>query len=73
MTEAATEGASPRHQASLHSLMDSPHHTELDPVFRYVSDLPSLITPHYMELDARTAWRPVQRLELALACEKPAA
>jgi iron complex outermembrane receptor protein len=65
-TVASTDGSSPRHQASLHSLMDLPHHTELDPVLRYVSALPAQNTPDYLELDVRGAWRPVHNLELAL-------
>src|SRR6185295_6180506 len=65
-TEATTEGSSPRHQVSLHSLMDLPHHTELDPVLRYVSALSGQNTPSYLEFDVRGAWRPMPQLELAL-------
>ena len=66
ITEALTEGSTPRHSVSLHSLMDLPHHTEIDPVLRYVSGLPAQNTPHYMELDIRAAWHVTPRLELAL-------
>jgi len=65
-TERTTEGASPRHQASLHSLMNLPHNIELDPVLRYVSRLRAQNTPEYMELDIRLAWRPVPRVEVSL-------
>jgi iron complex outermembrane receptor protein len=65
-TEPSTEGSSPRHQMMLHSLLSLPHHTELDPVVRYVSSLPAQNTPDYMELDIRAAWRPAQNLELSL-------
>jgi len=67
-SESATEGASPRHQVSLHSLMDLPHHLELDPVLRYVSALPAAAqnTPAYMELDLRLGWHPMSHLELSL-------
>ena len=65
-TEASTEGSSPRHQMSLHSLMNLPHETELDPVLRYVTGLHQPNVPAYMELDVRGAWRPVRRLELSI-------
>jgi iron complex outermembrane recepter protein len=65
-TEASAEGSSPRHQATLHSLMDLPHHVELDPVLRYVSALRALQIPAYVELDVQAAWHPVQRIGLSL-------
>jgi iron complex outermembrane receptor protein len=65
-TVASTDASSPRHQVSLHSLMNLPHQTELDPVLRYASALPAQNTPQYMELDIRVAWRPIHNLELSL-------
>jgi iron complex outermembrane receptor protein len=65
-TVPSTEGSSPKHQVSLHSIMDLPHHTELDPVIRYVSALPAQHTPEYVEMDVRGAWRATSHLELAL-------
>ncbi len=65
-TEPTTEGSSPRHQVGLHSLMNFSHHTELDPVLRYVSGLPAQHTPAYMELDVRCAWRPSSHWMLEL-------
>jgi iron complex outermembrane receptor protein len=65
-TEPTTEGSSPRHEASLHSLTNLPHHLEIDPVLRYVSALSAQNTPDYVDVDLRLSWRPVQTLELSL-------
>jgi iron complex outermembrane receptor protein len=71
-SEQLSEGETLRHTVTLHSLFNLPHHTELDPILRYASDLsgdPAIGTPgtpHYMEMDVRGAWHVTRQLELAL-------
>jgi iron complex outermembrane receptor protein len=65
-TAAATEGASPQHQASLRSFMTLPGNLEFDLVWRYVDSLSSQSVGSYFNLDARLGWHPNQNLEIAV-------
>ncbi len=60
----ASRGDSPHHQVSLRSLMDLPHHLQLDCTGRYVDHLPNQNIPGYVSLDVRLGWRPTGKLEL---------
>jgi iron complex outermembrane receptor protein len=62
----ASEGNDPHDQVYLRSSMDLPHHVELDVAPRYVSKLSNGDVPAYFAVDARLAWRPDDRLELAV-------
>jgi iron complex outermembrane receptor protein len=62
----ASEGNDPHDQVYLRSSMDLPHHVELDVAPRYVSKLSNGDVPAYFAVDARLAWRPNDRLELAV-------
>lgn len=59
-------GASPEHQLSLRAALDVTADIDLDLWLRYVDILPELDIDSYVELDARLAWRPHPRAELAL-------
>jgi iron complex outermembrane receptor protein len=59
------EANDPYNQIVLQSLMDLPHHLQLDTVLRYVDSIQSLNTPSYISLDARLAWH-YKNIELAL-------
>jgi iron complex outermembrane receptor protein len=66
-------GATPRHQASLTSLLDLPGHLQLDAFFRYLGALPTATqlvpgeeTPAYATLDVRVAWQGWKHLEVSL-------
>ncbi|MDB6019021.1 MAG: TonB-dependent receptor [Pedosphaera sp.] len=66
------ETADPQQQFSLRSSFDLPAHLELDTGLRWVDQLslnnngsPSIV-PSYFELDARLAWHPTPRLEIAI-------
>ena len=52
----AFEATDPRHQISLHSMMDLPYDLQLDLIARRVTSLSGQI-PSYNALDARLAWR----------------
>lgn len=69
------EGDSPKHQIGIRSLMDLPHHLELDAGLRYVDtlatrrrfvDTVSLSIPSYVVADARIGWRPNYNWEVSL-------
>jgi len=60
------DGGSPRHQASLRSMVTLPGDVNFDTWLRYVDELPSFRIPSYVGLDARIAWHPLERIELAL-------
>jgi len=68
------KGESPKHQVSLRSSMDLHHHVELDLWLRYVSALEfsdaatgaPIPVDSYLTLDTRVAWKPWNRVELAL-------
>jgi iron complex outermembrane receptor protein len=68
LDQAMGETNDPKHQGSLTSYLDLPAHLELDMRFRMVGRLQEVggSTPSYGELDARLAWHPTQRLELAI-------
>ncbi len=59
-------GSSPRNQVSLRSTMDLSKHIEWDLWLRYVDELPEIDVDDYVTLDARLAWMPTPKLELAL-------
>ncbi|WP_257389006.1 TonB-dependent receptor plug domain-containing protein, partial [Tahibacter caeni] len=59
-------GNDPRHQAQLRGTVQLAPHHELDLSARAVSRLPAPVIPGYAVLDAGYAWRPSQRLELAV-------
>ena len=59
-------GNSPRHQASLRSMMDLGGGWMFDLWPRYVDNLSGLGIDSYVELDARLAWRPNDRVEFAI-------
>jgi iron complex outermembrane receptor protein len=65
-TPEATEGQSPRHQASLRSLLNLPHALELDAWLRLVDELPAAAVERYLTLDLRLGWRPLKGVELSL-------
>ena len=57
---------SPRHQASVRSLLALPHNVDLDFWARYVDSLPAISVDSYVTLDARVAWKPRNNLELSV-------
>lgn len=72
------EGDSPKHQVGLRSLMDLPHHLELDTGLRYVDTLATrrrfvamndLSIPSYVVADARIGWRPNYNWEVSLVAQ----
>lgn len=72
LQNALDETADPRHQFSLHSIMDLPGQIELDSSLRWISSLhnnnggvPGTV-PTYMELDVRLGWHLSRSLEVAL-------
>jgi len=60
------EDGNPTHQFSLQSSMNPTSGVELDTVFRYVDDVPSLNVDSYVELDVRIGWQCTESLELSL-------
>jgi len=62
----AIEETNPRNQAFLRTHFDLPHNLELDLTGRYVDHLEKGEIPAYVEMDARLAWKPIERLELAV-------
>jgi iron complex outermembrane receptor protein len=67
------EGATPRHQFSLRSLLDLPGGLQLDAQFRHstrIRRLPEIASGEgiagYSELDVRVAWQASEHLELSL-------
>ena len=60
------DGGSPRHQASLRSMVSLPRDIEFDTWLRFVDELPSFNIPSYLELDARVGWHPLEGVEMAL-------
>jgi iron complex outermembrane receptor protein len=69
---ALNETADPQQQFSLRSALTLPRRVELDAALRWVDTLHNNsgpiagTVPDYMELEARLAWHPTERLELAL-------
>jgi len=62
----AIEGESPRNQVYLQSGWDLGRSWELDMIWRYVDNLPSLGVPNYLVMDIRLAWLPSENLEVAV-------
>jgi iron complex outermembrane recepter protein len=67
MGSGAIEDASPRHQVGVSSATSLPGRVSLGAFYRWVARLPSQNVPDYSELDARLAWRALDRLDLVLA------
>jgi iron complex outermembrane receptor protein len=65
-TQESQEGDSPQHQFFIRSLMNLPHHVELDVTIRYVDELPNQKVGAYTSLDVHLGWKPTRNLELAL-------
>jgi iron complex outermembrane receptor protein len=63
----AINGASPRHELSIHSSIDLPKKLSLDLDWRYVSALTGLGVPAYSTADARFGWKFTKNWELSLA------
>ncbi len=61
-----SEGDSPQHQATLWTDLDLGRNVELGMGGRFVGGLPAQEVSSYTELDARIAWKPTRRCELAL-------
>lgn len=67
------EGATPRHQLAVRSLLDLPAGLQFDLHFRYLSDVrssPDIVTGEgidgYSTLDARLAWEASEQLEVSI-------
>jgi iron complex outermembrane receptor protein len=60
------ERLTPRHQVSLHSLLDISARMELDLTLRRVGALPSLDVPAYTELDAGITWKATPQLDFSV-------
>jgi len=65
--ESQAEDEAPQHIAFVRSSMDLPGAVALDLVVRYVDTVPAFDIDSYLELDARVAWRPHERLEIFIA------
>jgi iron complex outermembrane receptor protein len=59
----------PQRMFMLRARFDLPRDIELDLAWRSVSDLAGLGVDGYHSLNARTAWRPVENIELSLSIE----
>ncbi len=59
-------GATPHHQAGLHSYLDLSHHWTWDSSLYYVDNVPKNDIGKYFRLDTRLAWQPTNHWELAL-------
>ncbi len=59
-------GSSPHHEIVLQSLFNLPKRFELDPTYRYVSDLPAQLVPAYNTVDIRLGWHATRQLEISL-------
>jgi iron complex outermembrane receptor protein len=59
-------GNDPDVQFSVRSLFNISDNIEFDTGLRYVDSLPNPAVPHYVEADARLAWRPTPTLEVSL-------
>jgi iron complex outermembrane receptor protein len=62
----AKSGTSPEHQCSLRSSLDLTRSLQFDLWLRYVDRLPQLDVDAYVTMDARLAWKPTSKLEIAL-------
>jgi iron complex outermembrane receptor protein len=68
-TVSSLEGSSPHHQVRIQSWLDLMRNMEFSATWRYVSALPALSVGGYETGDARFAWRPVPRVELAVTAQ----
>ncbi len=66
LISAGIDDSSPEQQASIINHFDLPRNTELDVIFRYVDELPSLGVDDYLTLDVRLGWRPTDDLEFSI-------
>ncbi|HKY33541.1 MAG TPA: TonB-dependent receptor [Candidatus Polarisedimenticolia bacterium] len=66
-TETSTEGSSPRHMASIRSLIDLPHGLGLSVGFRHVGSLPSQQVRSYTEMDITVSRHLTQNLDLTVS------
>lgn len=64
--EQSQEGSSPHNQISLRSTMDLKENLELDLWGRYVDDLTGQNVDSYITMNARLAWRPSKKFEIAV-------
>ena len=64
--EESEEGSSPCHQISLRSTMDLDENMELDLLARYVDNLSAQDVGSYIAMDARLAWKPINKMEMAI-------
>jgi len=64
--EESEEGSSPHNQISLRSTMDLNRHLELDLQARYVDNLSAQDVDSYIAVDARLAWKPTNKMEMAV-------
>ena len=62
----ANEGDNPLHQVYLRSSWDLRDDLDFDLTLRYVDCIPDVSVPSYVTMDLRLAWRPRERLELAV-------
>jgi len=60
------EGDTPRHQATLRSLLNVSHTMEFDTTLYYVDHVPNQNVPHYTRFDVRLGWRPQKNINLSL-------
>lgn len=60
------EGESPQQQFSLISYLSLPHDLELDAMAHYIDSLPQFGLKHYVRMDIRLGWEPMDGLELSL-------
>ena len=61
-TAKSTDGASPRHEVVIQSLVDLPRGFEVDQTYRSVSALPAQKVSSYWTGDAKLSWRPAGRI-----------
>ena len=60
------EGSSPRHEATVQSLLNLPKKLEFDQTFRFVSALPAQRIGSYITANVRFGWHLNQQLELSV-------
>jgi iron complex outermembrane receptor protein len=63
---AGYEGSSPRHQATVQSLLNLPKKLEFAQTYRYVSALPAQTVKSYSTADARVGWVFIRQMELSV-------
>lgn len=61
-----TEGRSPEQQIQLWPSLNLASNCDLDLIFRFVDRLPDIPIDHYVNLDLRLGYRPLDELELSL-------